>query len=307
MASWQPPIPAGALYSKPARTLGPALPLLAYCYDKVQRDGWFDIVLKEAAADMEEPYQNIKRWWQALENGGFFATVENHKRKGLRVQFKSVWIDWRILSARKSNAFDPDTEVPETVPNQNKGQFRDSLGTTEVPETVLLSPAYKVLIDQDTKGDERDDANASRTPRKKEPKTEKPPTPKPIRDALAEVCQIGKLSTREQVLQLNQSAAAIWKAQADDGREPEQIAADIHYVAGYFKRHDWRGKRGDIPRPADVREVWQPALAARSAEKPAATKYYQSQAHKYPPEEERRRLLVEGLAKRTAIRNVGDS
>lgn len=40
---------------------------------------------------------------------------------------------------------------------------------------------------------------------------------------------------------------------------------------------------------------------------PPKTEYYQSQAHKYPPEEERRRLLVEGLAKRTAIRNVGDS
>lgn len=41
---WQPPIPSGMLYSQPAQQLGSGLALLAYCYDKVQHDGWLGVV-----------------------------------------------------------------------------------------------------------------------------------------------------------------------------------------------------------------------------------------------------------------------
>jgi hypothetical protein len=54
MGTWQPPIPAGALYSKAARQLGPAIALLGYCYDLIQRDGTLELRLKDAAGDMEE-------------------------------------------------------------------------------------------------------------------------------------------------------------------------------------------------------------------------------------------------------------
>ena len=109
MAKWQPPIPAGALYSKAARKLGPALPLLAYCYDKVGKDGWLDISLKEVAGDMEESYQSIKRYWWALKDGPFFAETIDRGRLGWRVRFKDVWVDWRILNAR-AVASDPFSE-----------------------------------------------------------------------------------------------------------------------------------------------------------------------------------------------------
>ena len=118
MATWQPPIPAGALYSKAARALGPALPLLAYCYDLVGRDGDFDIVLKDAAGDMEEPYQTMKRWWAIVSAGPFFAEVTDRGKLGFRVKFKPVWIDWRILSARPqaNNPIESSTnEVPEKI------------------------------------------------------------------------------------------------------------------------------------------------------------------------------------------------
>lgn len=111
MAKWQPPIPAGALYSKAARKLGPALPLLAYCYDKVGSDGWFTLSLKaEATGDLDEAYPTIKRWWQSLEAGPFFAEVQKHGRNGMRVRFKDVWLDWRILKARDTGTpFGTDT------------------------------------------------------------------------------------------------------------------------------------------------------------------------------------------------------
>lgn len=118
MAKWQPPIPAGALYSKPARILGPALALLAYCYDKVSSDGWFTLSLKaEATDDLDEAYPTIKRWWQSLEAGPFFAEVQKHGRNGMRVRFKDGWLDWRILAARgKTDPFGTDTGS-EMIPN----------------------------------------------------------------------------------------------------------------------------------------------------------------------------------------------
>lgn len=90
------------------------------------------------------------------------------------------------------------------------------------------------------------------------------PTPKPIRDTLADVCRIGKISTREQQLQVNQSAAQIWKEQQKDGATPDTVAADIRYVAGYYSREDWRGKKGELPTPARIRESWGPAMAERT-------------------------------------------
>ena len=119
MASWQPPIPAGALYSKAARALGPALPLLAYCYDMVDRDGCVKISLHTAASDMDEPYPTIKRWWSMVESGPFFAEVKKLGRNGMQLKFKTVWIDWRILESRpKTETFGAETGS-EMIPKQS--------------------------------------------------------------------------------------------------------------------------------------------------------------------------------------------
>lgn len=108
--TWQPPIPAGALYSKPARELGPALALLAYCYDIVQRDGSFDLVLREAADDMETDYRTMRRWWKEITNGPFFCEVTDRGRRGYHVRFKDGWLDWRVLLARKPKDFKAGNE-----------------------------------------------------------------------------------------------------------------------------------------------------------------------------------------------------
>lgn len=143
---WQPPIPAGALYSKAARDLGPALPLLAYCYDLVQRDGWFTLNLHEAAGDMEESYPTVKRWWQNIAAGPFFAEVQAHGRKGMRARFKDIWIDWRILSTRKRDEIGPETGS-EMIPNEETGDIRAGNGTKTGSEMIPSPPMYKVLHD----------------------------------------------------------------------------------------------------------------------------------------------------------------
>ena len=149
MAKWQPPIPAGALYSKPARILGPALALLAYCYDKVSSDGWFTLSLKaEATDDLDEAYPTIKRWWQSLEAGPFFAEVQKHGRNGMRVRFKDGWLDWRILAARgKTDPFGTDTGS-EMIPQQNVYGTHDSdqatsVGAQSAPAAAAQKPSPK--------------------------------------------------------------------------------------------------------------------------------------------------------------------
>jgi hypothetical protein len=61
---WHPPIPSGKLYSPDALTLGPALALLIWCYDGIQRDGTVEIRLDRAAEDMQVPYRTVRNWWQ---------------------------------------------------------------------------------------------------------------------------------------------------------------------------------------------------------------------------------------------------
>src|SRR5581483_5424473 len=104
---WIPPIPYGALYSKPARDLGHALALLGWCYDNVTTDGWLDLNLQEVAGDLDTPYRTIKLWWQALRSSPFIATVIDRGRKGLKVRMADDWIDWRVLKARQ-----PEHEQP---------------------------------------------------------------------------------------------------------------------------------------------------------------------------------------------------
>lgn len=176
MTTWQPPIPAGALYTRPARALGPALPLLAWCYDNVLRDGTFKIALKEVAHEMDEPYQNVKRWWAAVAAGPWFLEVVDRGRLGYAVTFHPRWLDWRMLSARPAAELPPNVtylmgnvEVPKMIleGNDKDGSSTDevpllnhepsaeaahvplkySSSTDEVPKMILEQPAYKVLMD----------------------------------------------------------------------------------------------------------------------------------------------------------------
>lgn len=106
---------------------------------------------------------------------------------------------------------------------------------------------------------ERDRGGAKRTPR-----TPKEPTPEIIVLALADVCKIDRtIATKPQRDQLYQSAGILSRAGAKQEQAPEQIADAIRYVAGYYGTHHWRGKKGESPTPANIREVWREAIEAR--------------------------------------------
>jgi DNA-binding HxlR family transcriptional regulator len=111
------------------------------------------------------------------------------------------------------------------------------------------------------------------TPRKARrptPSDKKEPTPIVIREALADVCKVDmKIGTKEQKLQVNSTAQALYEQGQKAGKAPDEIAASIRYVAGWFGRNDWRGKRGETPTPSLIREVWRAAIESRDT-RPAA-------------------------------------
>lgn len=137
MATWQPPIPSGALYSAAATALGPGLALLAWCYDRVERDGCVQVFLEKAAADIGKPYGTVRDWWKDMKGSEekpspFFSDITPQGRKGWRVKFKTKWIDWRIVERdyperRDFSGENEDTaEIPAVKPGEPKTSDEDT-------------------------------------------------------------------------------------------------------------------------------------------------------------------------------------
>jgi len=101
-------------------------------------------------------------------------------------------------------------------------------------------------------------------PKKKTPTVaQAPEQPPPKRtaaqatfSALAALCQVDIATcTKEQRGALNQSEASLRKA----GAMPDMLGVrtdDWQTFAHWWYRHDWRGKKGEPPRPHQVREEW---------------------------------------------------
>jgi len=142
---WQPPIPAGALYSPDALALGSGLALLAWCYDAIDRGGWVTINLHEIASELGVEYWTIKRWWSALRKGPFFQTVEEHGRKGTRARLANDWIDWRLIGTEAVANMRPNTIIgtetgAKSGPNTDN---RDVIGTETSAIMLPNNSAYK--------------------------------------------------------------------------------------------------------------------------------------------------------------------
>jgi hypothetical protein len=105
---------------------------------------------------------------------------------------------------------------------------------------------------------------APRKARVRPPSEKKEPTPPVVREALADVCKVDMaIGTKEQKLQVNTVARDLFDQGQKAGKSAEHVADTIRYVAGWFARHDWRGKKGETPTPAHIREVWRQAIEAR--------------------------------------------
>jgi hypothetical protein len=135
MSRWIPPIPKAAMYRPAAIALGEALPLLFYCYDVVDRAGWVDLRLAEAADALDTPYPTIKRWWQRIHASGMFCEVHSRGRAGIRAHFAADWLDWSMPNGYQR----PDDGTgSEVIP---KGAAPTQNGTETGSEVISIEPA----------------------------------------------------------------------------------------------------------------------------------------------------------------------
>lgn len=274
MASWQPPIPSGALYSRPARDLGPALALLAWCYDAVQRDGCFELQLKEVAHEMDEPYHTVVKWWAKLQAGPFFVGITDKGRSGFRVQFHDDWIEWRILSSRGTktvNKFespdqvietqqpDPVTEPIEQVSNTAQKLFNDSSITAELPIPVIENKRNKEDKRQETRVRSvaaSADAPTAQPEKKKRPAKTEPQSPIEVRRAIAKGSQIDLDSgLQKDIIQVNQVAATIWNKLRTPDQALDSVLSDIRACGKWVRnsQHPYKGSDQCMPPSALVR------------------------------------------------------
>jgi len=68
-------------------------------------------------------------------------------------------------------------------------------------------------------------------------------------ESLASLCRVNiRLCTKDQRGALNQTAKIL--------RDAGHTAADVFRVGEWWYRHDWRSKKGQPPKPSEIREVW---------------------------------------------------
>lgn len=238
MATWHPPIPAGALYSDAALALGPGLALLAWCYDHVQKDMTIEVSLEKAGRDIGKPYGTIRDWWRMLREGPFFCEQIDRGKRGWIVRMADDWLDWRVMV---NNYPDSVTAEMSALTERRDVSVEDVQSSVKAPSKqrhrrdVSVEPsAYKVLHD-DQKTDPHVDVQSS------------------FFVTIAEACRIDlKLCTDKQKGQLAQTVKKLQKA----GKTPEEIPKFLNWWYG----HDWRGKKGDAPRPDQIAENWQQAM-----------------------------------------------
>lgn len=91
------------------------------------------------------------------------------------------------------------------------------------------------------------------------------PTPAIVRSTLADVCGLDlTVCSKEQIIQVNTVAKRLFDTGAKQGKTADDIADTIRYVASYFSRADWRGKKGDRPTPKALVDIWGAAIKART-------------------------------------------
>lgn len=266
--TWHPPIPRDVLYSPQAIALGPALALLGYCYDCVERDGTITIRLDRAADTIGKPYRTIKDWWAQVKGSGIFHELKDRGKKGWTARFDSDWLDWRIMQNNYG-----DVQVPvrgEILPvNDGEGHFKDISSPCQGRDPALTPPAYKVLHDDHDSmlpvSQNAQPAQRKRERKKKPIEATQTALPDPVRDALCEVCALDlKICTNTQRLQLNQTLKIIRRSAANQQQSDQEVVSTIKYVADWYRKHDWRGQKSQPLTPALIRECWGAAVAQRS-------------------------------------------
>lgn len=125
--------------------------------------------------------------------------------------------------------------------------------------------------------------NILRTSRKR---AAAPPTPAPIRTALADVCAIDMhYGPKEPVLQVNTVAGRLWTAAQGKGASEQQAVEGIHTTAAYCRRQVYPYKDGQPLTPAAIHKHWRAAIQDRDKQRARASPNGHAPPSLIPPAE----------------------
>jgi hypothetical protein len=215
--------------------------MLVWCYDNIERDGRIEIQLNKLAVEFGKSYRTIKDWWAALREGPFFCEQIDRGKRGWVVRMSEDWIDWHVMANNypvyegQHPALDDNGQGQHPALKGRQVPVKSPSSPDEGRDTALESSAYK------------EDQHDQRFTRSGDTFY------KPMFAAIAAACRIDlKICTAAQRNQVAQTTKALRKA----GKLPEEIPK----VEAYWYSRDWRGKKGEVPRPAQLQEIWQQAI-----------------------------------------------
>jgi len=195
--------------------------------------------------------RQIQRIARALEEQGAIVSEIGRGRR-----HTTIYGLLAGLSDEEKNAVIRDVkgDIAVSPINNGKGDIKHDTAMSPFIQEKVTFEVEKVTFDA-IKGD----IAVSPEPKGTEKRTEREHVERdslfgPMFETIAHVCRIDlKLCTKAQRLQVVQTTKALRKA----GKTPE----DIPKVERWWYLYDWRGKKGDAPRPAQLQEVWQQATA----------------------------------------------
>ena len=137
------------------------------------------------------------------------------------------------------------SDEPEATRERKRRERERQREASVTPPSHPVTPQEEEEEEEKKRKEEKESTCSSKS---KEP-SQKQQEARAMFSALADICQID-LNTlvNKQRDSLNQSEKRLRKA----GATP----ADMEPFATWWYANDWRGKKGDAPRPAQVRETW---------------------------------------------------
>lgn len=188
--------------------------------------------------------RQIQRIARSLEEGGAIVAAIGHGRKHTTTYGLLVG-----LSDEEKNTVTRDVkgDIAVSPIDNGKGDIKPDTAMSPLIQEKVTFEVEKVTFDA-IKGD----IAMSPEPKGTEKRTERgggDPLFGAMFDSIARICQIDlKLCTKTERLQVAQVSKALRKA----GKTPE----DVPKVETWWYRFDWRGKKGEPPRPSQVQDVW---------------------------------------------------
>lgn len=183
--------------------------------------------------------RQIQRIARSLEEGGAIVAAIGRGRKHTTTYGLLVG-----LSDEEKNAVIRDIkgDIAMSPIDNGKGDIKPDIAMSPLIQEKVTFEAIKgdIAMSPEPKGTEK---------RTERVHGEGDPLYGVMFDSVARICQIDlKLCTKAERFQVAQVSKALRKA----GKTPE----DVPKVETWWYRSDWRGKKGDPPRPSQVQDVW---------------------------------------------------